>query len=189
MTKTTALLLSVGFLSLLIVVLVLLQIFDGNGDDSPATRSVEITAPKDTQVFARLPGENERLLAHVSGAPLVLEVEVGASLTLRYAKSEKNFPPEAWENGKITWRPHPQPLRTVAVNINAVPWAKVLIKRPVDDRFIVPPNLESNITPIRGGLKVPIGTGIRLVYEDREKTFGYETWKTSKTISHDFLNP
>ena len=189
MTKTTALLLSAGFVVLLIVVLVLLQIFDGNRNDSPLVRSVEITAPKDTQVFVHLAGENEQLLAHVGGAPLVLEVEVGASLTLRYAKDEKNFPPEAWENGKITWRPHPRPLRKVAVNINAVPWAKVLIKRPVDDRFIVPPNMESNITPIRGGLKVPIGTGIRLVYEDREKTFGYETWKTSKTISHDFLNP
>ena len=189
MTKATALLLSVGFVVLLILILVLLQVFIGNGDDFPLVRSVEITAPEGTQVFARLPGENERLLDRVGGAPLVLEVEGSASLTLKHAKNEKTFPPEAWENGKITWRPRPRPLRTVAVNINAVPWAKVLIKRPVDDRFIVPPNLESNITPIRGGLKVPIGTVIRLVYEDREKTFGYESWKTSKTISHDFLNP
>ena len=187
MTKATALLLSVGFVVLLI--LVLLRVFIGNGDDFPLVRSAEITAPEGTQVFARLPGENERLLAHVGGAPLVLEVAVGASLTLRHAKNEKTFPPEAWENGKITWRPHPRPLRTVAVNINAVPWAKVFIKRPVDERFIVLPNIESNITPIRGGLEVPIGTAIRMVYEDKEKTFAYETWKTSKTISHDFLNP
>ena len=69
------------------------------------------------------------------------------------------------------------------------PWAEVFIKLPGTDRFIKPPEKKSNITPIRGGLKVPIGTAIRLVYEDKEKTFGYEAWKTSKTISHDFMEP
>ncbi|MDE0299282.1 MAG: hypothetical protein OXN17_11660 [Candidatus Poribacteria bacterium] len=77
----------------------------------------------------------------------------------------------------------------VSVSINAVPWANVFIKRPVDANFRVPPNIASNITPIRGGLKVPIGTAIRLVYEGKEKTFNYESWKSTERISHNFLNP
>ena len=79
--------------------------------------------------------------------------------------------------------------RVVTVSINAVPWAEVYIKLPGTDRFVKPAEKKSNITPIRGGLKVPIGTEIRLVYEDKEKTFGYQAWKTGKSISHDFLNP
>lgn len=93
--------------------------------------------------------------------------------------------------GEATPEPsrHPVPAADVSVSINAVPWANVFIKRPVDDSFIVPPNITSNITPIRGGLKVPIGTAIRLVYEGKQKTFGYESWKTTGRISHNFLNP
>lgn len=87
----------------------------------------------------------------------------------------------------------------VAVSINAIPWARVFIKLPQGDDFIEPraqdfttppaPNQEkSNITPIRGGLKVPIGTTIKLVYKEKEKVFSYEAWKNGQSISHDFLN-
>lgn len=87
----------------------------------------------------------------------------------------------------------------VTVSINAIPWARVFIKLPESDDFIEPraqdftippdPNQKiSNITPIRGGLKVPIDTTIKLVYEDKEKSFPYEAWKDEKTISYDFLN-
>ena len=87
----------------------------------------------------------------------------------------------------------------VTVSVNAIPWASVFIKLPQGDDFIEPraqdfaippdPNQKtSNITPIRGGLKVPIGTTIRLVYEGEEKSFPYEAWKDEKTISYDFLN-
>ena len=87
----------------------------------------------------------------------------------------------------------------VAVSINAIPWARVFIKLPQADDFIEPraqdftippdPNQKtSNITPIRGGLKVPIDTTIRLVYEEKEKSFPYQAWKDEKTISYDFLN-
>lgn len=87
----------------------------------------------------------------------------------------------------------------VTVSINAIPWARVFIKLPEGDDFIEPrvqdftiqpgPNQEkSNVTPIRGGLKVPIGTTIKLVYESKEKSFPYEAWKDEKTISYDFLN-
>ena len=87
----------------------------------------------------------------------------------------------------------------ITVSINAIPWARVFIKLPQGDDFIEPraqdftiqpaPNQKkSNVTPIRGGLKIPIGTTIKLVYEAKEKTFPYEAWKDEKAISYDFLN-
>ena len=87
----------------------------------------------------------------------------------------------------------------VTVSVNAIPWAKVFINLPESDDFIeprtqdfaIPPDPDqkkSNITPIRGGLKVPIGTTIKLVYEEKDKIFPYEAWKAEKTISYDFLN-
>ena len=91
------------------------------------------------------------------------------------------------------------PSLPVTVSINAIPWAKVFIKLPESDGFIEPraqdftippdPNQEkSNVTPIRGGLKVPIGTTIKLVYKEKEKVFSYDAWKNGQSISHDFLN-
>ena len=88
---------------------------------------------------------------------------------------------------------------SVTVSINAIPWARVFIKLPQGDDFIEPraqdftiqpePNQKnSNVTPIRGGLQIPIGTVIKLVYEDQEKIFSYEAWKNGQSISHDFLN-
>ena len=87
----------------------------------------------------------------------------------------------------------------VTVSINAIPWARVFIKLPQSDDFIEPraqdftippePNQEkSNVTPIRGSLKVPIGTTIKLVYKEKEKIFSYDAWKNGQSISHDFLN-
>ncbi len=86
----------------------------------------------------------------------------------------------------------------VSVSINAVPWAEVFIKPPGTNRFIKPgikyfkiapePNGEdTHVTPIRGKMKVPAGTAIKLVYDGREKIFPYESWKTRHSISHDFL--
>ena len=196
MTKTVALLLGAGFVAVVIGIVLLYKIiFDGEGPDpEPKTQHVEITAPNGTRVFVRLPGESERLLGVLNEVPLVLKVEVGASVILRHENKEKSFSPETWENGKIIWCPEPPapepiPPRVVSVSINAVPWAKVFIKLPGTDRFIEPPEKKSNVTPIRGGLKVPVGTTIRLVYGDAEKTIDYGAWKTSKSISHDFLNP
>ena len=87
----------------------------------------------------------------------------------------------------------------VTVSINAIPWARVFIKLTEGDDFIEPraqdfaippdPNQEkSNVTPIRGGLKIPIGTTIKLVYKEKEEIFSYEAWKNGKSISYDFLN-
>ena len=123
-----------------------------------------------------------------------MDVVVDTTIVLRYKGQEKIYPPEKWKGIKLIEdfggtdkRPRPSPV--VTVSINAVPWAEVFIRQPDSDRFIKPPGKKSNITPIRGGLKIPTGTAIRLVYEDKEKTFGYETWKASKIISHDFNEP
>ena len=89
----------------------------------------------------------------------------------------------------IPSEPAPPLTPVVSVSVNAVPWAEVFIKLPGTDRFIKPPEKKSNITPIRGGLKVPIGTEIKLVYEGIDKVFPYEKWRRKKSISHDFLKP
>ena len=96
--------------------------------------------------------------------------------------------------------PPTQPVTgTVSVSINAIPWARVFIKLPENDYFMEPrardftispkPNQkDSNVTPIPGDLKVPIGTAIKLMYRGNEKIFPYEVWRDGKTISHDFMN-
>ena len=99
----------------------------------------------------------------------------------------------------ISWEGTPPPAQPVPVSINAIPWARVFIKLPEGDDFIeprvqdftLPPESNgknANVTPIRGGLQVPTGTTIKLVYQDKEKIFPYTIWKDEKTISHDFLN-
>ncbi len=88
---------------------------------------------------------------------------------------------------------------TVSVSINAIPWARVFIKLPENDYFMEPRpqdftiapephGRDSNVTPIPGDLKVPVGTAIKLIYRGNEKIFRYEEWKDGKTISHDFMN-
>ena len=190
MTKTVALLLGAGFVAVVIGIVLLYKIiFDGEGPDpEPKTQHVEIAAPKGTQVFARLPHENEQNLGE---APLSVDVRVDATIILRYKESEKTFPPEKWRGIKLiadfgnTNGDPPSPI--VSAAINAVPWAEVFIKLPGTDRFVIPPQIESNVTPIRGGLKVPVGTEIKLVYRGLERAFPYASWKESKSISHDFL--
>ena len=194
MTRTVAVLLGAGFVVIVIGIVALIQIINGNGDNSPLIRSVEIIAPKGTQVVAILLDEGEQHLGDLVEASLTVDVADDATIVLRYKEQEKTFPPEAWSDVKIieTFVPPtpmpPTPPRMVTVSINALPWAKVFIKLPGTDQF-KPPEKKSNITPIRGGLRVPVGTAIKLVYKDKEKTFGYEAWKKSNTISHDFLSP
>ena len=98
----------------------------------------------------------------------------------------------------ISWDGGPPVTETVSVSINAIPWARVFIKLPQGSDFIEPrvqdftiapePNVRNaNVTPIRGSLKVPVRTAIKLVYRGKEKIFPYEVWKDGKTISYDFL--
>ena len=195
MTRTVAVLLGAGFVVIVIGIVALIQIINGNGDNSPLIRSVEIIAPKGTQVVARLPDDSEKHLGDLVGASLTVDVADDATIILRFREQEKIFPPQSWRDVKII-EPFvlptpvlPPPSRVVTVSINAVPWAKVYIKLPGTHRFVKPSEKISNVTPIRGGLRVPVGTAIKLVYKDKEKTFGYEAWKKSNTISHDFLSP
>ena len=99
----------------------------------------------------------------------------------------------------ISWEGKLSPIQPVPVSINAIPWARVFIKLSQGDDFIEPRvqdftvspepnNKNANVTPIRGSLKIPIGTTVKLVYQDKEKIFPYEAWKDGQTISHDFLN-
>ena len=88
----------------------------------------------------------------------------------------------------------------VSVSINAVPWAEVFIKLPHSNSYIepqrahynIPPDPEEenpNVTPIRGGLCVPIGTTIKLSYRDTDEVFPYDDWKENESIFHDFMKP
>jgi hypothetical protein len=103
------------------------------------------------------------------------------------------------ESSPISQEEESLPSLPVTVSVNAIPWARVFIKPPQSDDFIEPraqdftippdPNQEkSNVTPIRGGLKISIGTTIKLVYKEKEKVFSYVAWKNGQSISHDFLN-
>ena len=191
MTKTVAVLVGAGFVALVIVIAILVR---RGCSEPPPKIKVEITAPKDTQVFRTLPSESEKHLGNLSETPLTLKVKVDATIILRYKKHEQSFPPNTWENGKIVWKPKtpqpiPNPPPNVTVAVNAVPWAEVFIKLPGTDRFVKPPKKRSNVTPIRGGLKVPVGTTVKLEYDGRKKVFRYEAWKDSKTIWHDFSRP
>lgn len=191
MTKTVAVLLGTGFVALVIVIALLITILI-NG--CPKVRRVEIIAPDGTQVFARLSDDSEQHLGDLVEESLTVDVQVDATIILRYKDQEKIFPSEEWEGIKLveefdSSNGRARTLHVVAVSINAVPWAEVYIKLPETDRFVKPAEKKSNITPIRGGLKVPTGTAIRLVYGDSAKTFSYDVWKDNKTISYDFSKP
>ena len=126
---------------------------------------------------------------------------IDPKVTQQHANQDDGgVPPQTTRNGGkpvgtiATRRP------TAVVSVNAVPWAEVSIKlpkgasyiKPQRIHFTIPPDSSEekpNVTPIRGGLRVPIGTDVKLEYGDREKIFSYEAWKTSKLISHDFLSP
>ena len=145
---------------------------------------VKIIASKDTQLITRPPDEGKQNQGKLSGDTSTQETRTDSKIPVLPIPSD----------------PAPPLTPVVSVSVNAVPWAKVFIKLPQDKSFIrpqrkhftIPPDFSEkkhNITPIRGGLKVPLGTAIKLVYGGGEKTFSYGAWKTSKAISHNFLNP
>lgn len=167
--------------------------------DSGSNR-VEIKATPGTKVFAKLPGGEEQFLNSVStlaDGKIKVDVPNDADLILRYNNEEEVFAYEIWKEEKSIAHDFNA---FVSVQINAIPWAEVLIKLPENDDymspriqdFIIPPEpneQNTNVTPIRGGLKVPIGTTIKLVYQGKEKVFSYEEWQKDARISHNFSNP
>ena len=62
MTKTAVLFLGAGFVALVIVIAILVRTGCPPPPPPPPKSRVEITAPKDTQVFKSLPGESEQQL-------------------------------------------------------------------------------------------------------------------------------
>ena len=201
-------LLAVGIIT---VVIVAYFIFRPQEPPSPepkpvkASQNVEINAPEGTQVFSKLPGKKEEFLGN---APATIEVPIGAKIILRYKDKERVIPVNQVKEGKIS-DPFPPidpidpippitPISFDLVSINAIPWAEVFIKPPGTNYFIEPDTQNftrgserigenRNVTPIRGKLRVQVGTSIKLVYDGREKIFPYESWGASKLISHSFL--
>lgn len=154
------------------------------------SHSVEVNAAHGTKVFIKSPGNKEEFIAK---APTTVEVPIAAIIILRYQDEEQIFPPDKVRGGKIFFE-----VSFVRVSINAVPWAEVFIKPPGTNYFIEPgaqnftrgserTGENRNVTPIRGKMKVQVGTSIKLVYDGREKIFPYESWQASKLISHSFL--
>ena len=119
--------------------------------------------------------------------------------TPRGSDQDKVIPSE--NGGGEETEPDGDPLResqVVNVSINAVPWAKVSIELPEKTGFIKPRKEHydlpadsseeiSNITPIPGGLRVPIGTTIMLEYGDRKMTFSYKSWTDQQDNFARFL--
>lgn len=163
---------------------------------------VEIDAPEGTRVYSKARGKQEK---HLGNAPATVKVPIGAKIILRYKDKERVISANKVKRGKISEHFLPSdsittktPIRFVLVSINAVPWAEVFIKPPGTNYFLEPDTTNftrgaehtgenRNVTPIRGKMRVQVGTSIKLVYDGREKIFPYESWGTSKLISHNFL--
>lgn len=189
-----------------IVLLVVIFILQHRDSVSPFSKSerVEITTNSGAKVFAKLPDGEEQFLNSVPEpddgklSQIKMNVPIDADIILRYDNNEEIITYEEWQEEKaISVDFHD----LISIYIGAEPWAYVYIKLPNGDDFIkprtkdfiVPPEpieRKTNLTPIRGeGLKVPIGTAIKLVYQDKEKVFSYEEWKRETRISHNFSNP
>lgn len=192
MTKSVGVLL-VAFVVVLLVVAIVF--FGPNGPDG--SDHVEIKTTPGTKVFAKLPGGEETFLNSVSTLEdglITVDVPINAEVILRYNNNEKIFPYETYKEDGVTY------YFPVSIQIEADPWAYVFIKLPRADDFIEPRpqdyisppgpgNKYPNLTPIRGGLKLPISTAVKLVYQGKEKVFPYQTWKSMERISHNFSNP
>ena len=189
-----------GVLAFVVVILIaFMTLKNRNGGHSFPSELVEIETNLGTKVFAKLSGGEEQFLNSVSefdDGKIKVDVPIGADVILRYYNKEEIFAYEIWKEEKFI----PHDFNTlISIQINAVPWAYVFIKLPDGDDFIKPrrqdfiitpgpDERDTNVTPIPGGLKVSIGTEIKLVHEDKEKVFFYETLEEEKFISHDFSN-
>ena len=211
MKKSVFALLVVGLIAVAILSVIIFRLWPISPPKPPpkppigpqqTSHRVEIDAPEGTQVFSKLPGKKEKYL---DKAPAMVEVPIGAKIILRYKDKERVISANKVKRGKISEHfpptepvPTKAPIPFVLVSINAVPWAEVFIKPPGTNYFIEPDTQNftrgaertgenRNVTPIRGKMRVQVGTSIKLVYDGREKIFPYESWGASKLISHNFL--
>lgn len=198
MTKLVWALLAGGIIAIVIL------IFAVRSCRPPSFESqrIEINATPGTRVFIKLPEKNEK---YIRAVPATVDIPIAAIVILRYKDKEQVFSHDQWKTGQISHNfdsrnvGSRKPVTSlVSVSINAVPWAEVFIKLPGTHHFITPrkqnfiispePNgKDTNVTPIRGGMKVPVGTAIKLVYDGKEQIFPYKSWKARHSISHDFL--
>ncbi len=191
MKKTIGVAIVIAIVSLIVFVV----LWNKDGD-----LVVEIQTNPGVKVFAKLPDGEEQFLNSVStlaDGKIKVDVPIDADLILRYNNEEEVFPFQILkEENSIAHDFN----ALVSVQINAIPWAEVFIKLsetgdyipPRIQDFIIPPELNeqnTNVTPIRGGLNIPIGTTIKLVYQGKEKVFTYEEWQKESRISHNFENP
>ncbi len=188
---------SIGVTLILVVVFLIVLVVLLNRDSDLV---IEIQTNPGVKVFAKLPSGEEQFLNSVStlaDGKIKVGVPIDADLILRYNNEEEVISYEILKDETSIAHNFNA---FVSVQINANPWAEVFIKIPRNDDYISPriqdynippePNEQNtNVTPIRGGLKVPIGTTIKLVYQGMEKVFSYEEWKQDARISHNFSNP
>ena len=183
-------LISVGAVCLAAIILLVLVLIE-RPPDPPPEPIAETSDPSGTQEFTNPTDAGEGNQGNQGGGALTVDPLIDPV---------HGFPPATTVGGEKPVRPITIQNPTAVVSVNAVPWAEVSIKlpktpsyiKPKSHHFAMPPDPNgkiSNITPIRGGLKVPIGTTIKLVYGDKESTFDYKAWETSKTVSHNFSNP
>lgn len=201
MNKSLNVFLSVAIVFLSVATVLLIAFFLLRDSEKPFSNSVEIVTTPGTKVFAKLTEGEEQFLNSVpeldNGEPnqITVDVPVNADVILRYNNQEEIITYEDWQAKKKISFDFNAAHSLISVDFNVNPWAYVFIQLPDSEDFIeprradylVPPDPDRpNLTPIRKGLKLPIGTTIKLVYEGREKVFSYETWKDNPRISHDF---
>ncbi|MCG9129512.1 hypothetical protein JT359_18135 [Candidatus Poribacteria bacterium] len=191
---------SIGVILIFVLMISIVSFFIFTKKGRLPSELVEIQANPGTKVFAKLTGDKEQFLNSISKLnddQIEVNVPVEVDIILRYENYEKIITNKEWQKNKVISIDFNE---LVSAQINANPWAYVFIKLPGSDDFmrprigdfIIPPEpneQNTNVTPIRGGLKVPIGTTFKLVYQDKEKVFSYEKWKKAKEISHEFSNP
>ena len=184
--------LSVLLAIVVVLVVVIFLVFFRNCDGSHP-KAIEIITNPGAKVFAKLPEGEEQFINSVPElGQIKVDIPTGADVILRYNNAEETFASQEWqEEDTIVFE------FLISIEVNANPWAYVFIKlpdgadfiKPRRQDFVISPDpgeLNTNVTPIRGGLQVPIGTTIKLVYEGREKVFSYETWKDNPRVSHNF---
>lgn len=187
--------------AVVVVVVILVIVGDDQKGDDPLFKGVEVITNPGTKVFAKLPEGMEQFINSVPElGQIKVDIPTNADVILRYDNLEEIVTYKKWQEENIIvvdFNNDTPPNTLISIEINAKPWAAIFIKLPEGDDFIkpraqdfvIPPDpgeLNTNFTPIRGGLQVPIGTTIKLVYEGREKVFSYETWKDNPRISYNF---
>ena len=190
----------IGAIVVVVLIVIAVSYFQNNKQPIHNRQSVEITTNPGTEVFAKLPDGERQFLSNVPKFDnreldrIKANVPINADVVLRYNNIEKVIAYEEWQEANAISVDFNA---LMPIEINAFPYASVFIKLPSSDEFIKPrrqdfradPPPNTNVTPIRRGLQVPIGTTIKLVYQAQEKIFTYEEWKKDKYISHKFLKP